>query len=106
MFIQSLDFELWLMIINNPFIHTHHINGEVVDKPDFLLTLEEKRKFEIDFKTNNFLVIYLSGCQFIYVYNLKPDKEMRDIFYMIDEVSPKYRTNVDEHTRRTRMFYS
>lgn len=30
--IQSISFELWETIINNPFIHTHRVNGEVVDK--------------------------------------------------------------------------
>lgn len=34
--IQSIDLELWETIISSLFIPTHHINGEVADKPDFL----------------------------------------------------------------------
>lgn len=52
-FIHSFDFELWELITNGPFISTHHINEELIDKPDFLWTIEKKIKFEIDFKTNN-----------------------------------------------------
>lgn len=43
------------MIIQCLFIPTHHINGEVVNKLDFLWTKEEKRKFEIYFKTKKIL---------------------------------------------------
>lgn len=32
------------------FTHTHCVNDEVVGKPDFLWTKEDKRKFEYDFK--------------------------------------------------------
>lgn len=50
-FIQSINSKLWEIIINNLFISTHQIHGEVVDKIDSLWTVEEKRKFEIDFKS-------------------------------------------------------
>lgn len=58
-FIQCFKFESWETITNGPFIPTYHINGEVVDKPDFLWTIKEKIKFEIDLKINNFLVVSL-----------------------------------------------
>lgn len=58
-FRQSFDLELWEIIINGLFIPTHRINGEVVDKLYFLWTEEEKSKFEIYFKTKNFLVMSL-----------------------------------------------
>lgn len=32
MFIESFDFELWETMINVEFIHTHYVNGEVIDK--------------------------------------------------------------------------
>lgn len=35
--IQSTNFESWETIINDSFIPTYQIDGEVVDKPDSLL---------------------------------------------------------------------
>lgn len=59
-FIKSISFELWETILNILFIPTHHMNGKVVDKQDFLWTIEEKRKFEIDFKNkkNNLSYVF------------------------------------------------
>lgn len=59
-FIQSIILRLWETIINGPFILTHYVNSEVVDKPIFLWTKEDKRKIEFDFKVKNFLVISLN----------------------------------------------
>lgn len=64
-FIQNFDFESWKTIINGLFIPTHHINREVVDKPNFIWTIMEKRKSKNDFKTNNFLVISLDDSQLL-----------------------------------------
>lgn len=86
-YIQSFDLELWETIINSLFIPTHHINNEVVDKSDFLLTKEEKRKFKIDFKTKNFLVVFLEENQFFYVHTCNSAKEMCDTYEMIYGVS-------------------
>lgn len=63
-FIQSINLGLWEKIINIPFIPTNYINGEVVDKPDFLWTKDEKRKFKIDFNTKNILVMSLNENRF------------------------------------------
>lgn len=57
LFIQSLDFKLWETIINKLFIPTHQVNEKVV----------EKKKFEIDFRTKNFLVVYLDDNELFYV---------------------------------------
>ena len=46
------------------FIPTHYINGEVVDKIDFLWTKEEKRKLKINFQTKNILGMYLNENKF------------------------------------------
>ena len=46
-FIQSFYIELWETIISCPFVPTQHVNDEVVDKPDFVWTMQDKRKFEI-----------------------------------------------------------
>lgn len=59
-FIQNFDLELWETIINDSFIVNHCINGEVVDKPYFLWTKEEKRNFKIDFKTKKLSVMSLN----------------------------------------------
>lgn len=42
------------------FIPTHNINSELIDKLDFLWTVEYKRKIEIDFKAKNLVVMSLS----------------------------------------------
>lgn len=51
------------------FFPTHHVNGEVVDKPNFLWIEKDKRKFRIDFKSKNFLVMYLNENKFFCVLN-------------------------------------
>lgn len=43
--IQIISFELWGTIINNLFIPTHQIDGEVVDNPNSLWTVENNRTF-------------------------------------------------------------
>lgn len=48
---------------------THYINGEVVDKPNFLWTKEDKRNFKLDFKATNFFIMSLGENQFLYVLN-------------------------------------
>lgn len=50
---------MWETIVNDLFISTHQVNDEVVYKPNSLWTKEEKRKFEIDFKTKNFMIMSL-----------------------------------------------
>lgn len=50
--------------------------------------MEEKRNFEIDFETKNFLVMSLDDINLIYVYNCKTAKEIWNTFEMIYGVSP------------------
>lgn len=54
-FLESINNKLWKTIFKCPFIPTHQINDEVVDKPNFLWTKEEKTKFKIHFKTKSFI---------------------------------------------------
>lgn len=75
-FIKRIDLELWEILINGPFIPTHHINSEVVDKLNFLWTVEKMGKFKIYFKANNFLLISLDDRKLLYVYNYKSSKEI------------------------------
>lgn len=77
------------VVDNNYFLRTltHHINGLVVDNNYFLWTVEAKRKFKINFKTKNFLVMYLDDKQLLYVYNWKSAKEICDTLEMIYGVS-------------------
>lgn len=49
MFIQIFDLQLRQTIINGMLIPTHYVNSEEIDIHDFLLTKEEKIKFEIVF---------------------------------------------------------
>lgn len=87
-FIQSNSFELWETIINDVFIPTHQIDGEVVDKPDSLWTVKEKIKIKMDFKDNNFLVMTLDDIELLYIYNYKTAKEIWNTLEMIYGVSP------------------
>ena len=70
MFIQSINHELW-ETINDMFIPTYQVNGKVVDKLDSLWTKEEKRKFDIDFKTKSFIKMSLDDSKFFYVHQWK-----------------------------------
>lgn len=74
--IHSISFELWETIIDVTFVPSHQANGEVVDKHDFVWTVEEKRKLEIDFKAKNVLVMTLDDSKLLYIYNCKTVKEI------------------------------
>ena len=79
---------MWESIIKGPLIPKHQIEGEIVDKFDSLWTVEEKRKYEIDFKAKNFLVMTLDDSKLLYIYNCKTTKEIWDTLEMIYGVSP------------------
>lgn len=87
-FIQSRNLELWETLINSLFIPTHLVKGEVEDKPNFLWTVKEKRKFKIYFKTKIFLLVVLDDGELLYVYNCNTVKERWDTLEMICGVSP------------------
>lgn len=82
-FLKSNSYELWEKLINVSFIHTHQVNGEVIDKLWIFWTEEEKIKFEIYFKTNKFKVMSLDDTKILYVHNFKTFKEMWDILEII-----------------------
>ena len=82
-FIQSIDLESWETLINGSFVPTNQLNREVVDKVDFLLVIEKKRKFEIDIKTKNFLVTSLDDRKLLYVYNSNFPNETLNTLEMI-----------------------
>lgn len=86
-FIQIINCELWETIMNGPFIHAYQVNGEVVNKPYFLWTEEEKRKFEINFKTKSFIIMSLDGNKFFRVNHCKIAKEKWNTLEMIYRVS-------------------
>lgn len=88
LFLQSVNHELWETIINNQFIPTHKVNDEAVDKPNSLWKNKENRKFEIDFKTKNFIAMSLNDSKFHYVYRCQTTKEIWDSLEMIYRVSP------------------
>lgn len=87
-FIQSINHELWKTIINVLFISTYQVNGEVVNKLGYLWTKEEKRIFEIDFKTKSFIVTSLYDSIFFNVHDCKTAKEIWDTLEMIYGASP------------------
>lgn len=87
-FIQMISFELWKTIINYLFIPNHQIDGEELDKPDYLQIIEEKIKFEIDFKAKNFLVMTLDDSKLCYTHRCKTSKEIWDTLEMIYVVLP------------------
>lgn len=87
-FIESINLELWEIIINDLFTLTRYINSEVVYKHVFLWTEVDKRKFKFDFKAKNFLTISLGENQFLYTLNCNPSKKVWDIIEMIYGVSP------------------
>lgn len=45
-FLQRINNELWEIIVNGLFIHTHQVCDEVVNKSDSIWTEVENRKFE------------------------------------------------------------
>lgn len=87
---QLFYLECCKTIINGSSIPTHYVNGEVVDKPSFLWTEEAKRKFEIDFKNKNFLVMSLNKSQFLYILNCNSPKKMQNTLEKKYGVSPSF----------------
>lgn len=87
-FIKIINHELWEIIIDGKFIPTRQVNMEVIDTPDSLWTEEEKRKFEINFKTTNFITMTLYYRKFHYVHPYNTAKKSWDTLKMIYGVSP------------------
>lgn len=88
MFSQSIHHELWETIINGLFIPIPQVNDEVVDKCNSLWTKKERRKFEIDFKMKNFIIMCLDGSNLYYGHCFKITKETWDTLEMIYGVLP------------------
>lgn len=86
--------------MNCPFIPTYQIDGEVVDNPDSLWTVEEKRKFEIDFKTKFFIVMSLDDKNFYIFIIAKPPRKCEIILIWYMEFLQV--TRGIEHTRQKR----
>lgn len=78
MIVNFFQNEQWKTIINGPFIPIYQVNGEVVDRPYFLWTEEEKRNFEIDFETDSLIVMSLDDSKLFYVHNRKTTKGVCD----------------------------
>lgn len=76
------------------FITTHNVSDEVIDKHGFLWIEEKMKKFEVDLKTKNVLVMSLKENQFRYVLNYNSIKEMWGILEMIYGVSPSIKQKV------------
>lgn len=71
-FIQSINSKLWETIIIGRFILSHQIDGEVVEKLDSLWIVEEKRKFQIDLKIKNVLIMSLDDSKLFMFIIAKP----------------------------------
>lgn len=83
MFLQRINHEMWEIIVHEPFILTHQVNDEVLDKPNFLWSEELKRRHEIDFKNNSFINIYLDDRKIYYVHQCNTSKKVWDTLEMI-----------------------
>lgn len=43
-FFDYVDFGLWNFVLESTFVPTHFVNNKVVDKPNYMQNVEEKRK--------------------------------------------------------------
>jgi hypothetical protein len=46
-FIEGVDFDIWDVVVNAPFILTHLVNNVVVNKPRSIWTKDEKDQYNL-----------------------------------------------------------
>lgn len=67
---------MWNFIISDMFIPTYCFNNKLVNKLDFLLTKEEKRKVKISFKVKYLIISAPSTRNYLCVFSCISAKEV------------------------------
>jgi len=74
-FIEGVDFDIWDVVVNAPFIPTHLVNNVVVNKRRSLWTKDEKDQYNL--KDKSIIITSLNIDEFYHVSNVQPPKKSR-----------------------------
>lgn len=93
-FLKTSNFNVWDAINYAPFIHTHFINDEVVNKLRDLQTKEEKENVKHSLKSKYRIVSVLSINEYNYVFNYSSTKELCGTLKIIYEDPTKIKRDM------------
>lgn len=82
-FLNIIDFNLRDYVLDDPFVYTHFINNEVVNKLKSLWTTKEKEKVKNDFKIKYLMIITLSIKEDNYIFKYNTVKE---VYYTLEMI--------------------
>ncbi|XP_072087067.1 uncharacterized protein [Arachis hypogaea] len=105
-FVQSIDYNIWKIILNGPDVPTkQNADGEVVAKEDSEWTDEEKKKVELNAKAINLMHCAISFEEFRKVSRCKTAKEIWDKLKLTHEGTKQVReTRIDMLMKEYEMF--
>ncbi|XP_072090534.1 uncharacterized protein [Arachis hypogaea] len=105
-FVQSIDYNIWKIILNGPDVPTkQNADGEVVAKEDNEWTYEEKKKVELNAKAINLMHCAISFEEFRKVSRCKTAKEIWDKLRLTHEGTKQVReTRIDMLMKEYEMF--
>ncbi|XP_072072112.1 uncharacterized protein [Arachis hypogaea] len=105
-FVQSIDYNIWKIILNGPDVPTkQNADGEVVAKEDSEWTEEEKKKVELNAKAINLMHCAISFEEFRKVSRCKTAKEIWDKLRLTHEGTKQVReTRIDMLMKEYEMF--
>ncbi|XP_015941374.1 uncharacterized protein LOC107466878 [Arachis duranensis] len=105
-FVQSIDYNIWKIILNGPDVPTkQNADGEVVAKEDNEWTEEEKKKVELNAKAINLMHCAISFEEFRKVSRCKTAKEIWDKLRLTHEGTKQVReTRIDMLMKEYEMF--
>ncbi|XP_072082090.1 uncharacterized protein [Arachis hypogaea] len=105
-FVQSIDYNIWKIILNGPDVPTkQNADGEVVAKEDSEWTNEEKKKVELNAKAINLMHCAISFEEFRKVSRYKTAKEIWDKLRLTHEGTKQVReTRIDILMKEYEMF--
>ncbi|XP_057756290.1 uncharacterized protein LOC130975519 [Arachis stenosperma] len=105
-FVQSIDYNIWKIILNGPDVPTkQNADGEVVAKEDNEWTDEEKKKVELNAKAINLMHCAISFEEFRKVSRCKTAKEIWDKLRLTHEGTKQVReTRIDMLMKEYEMF--
>ncbi|XP_072066923.1 uncharacterized protein [Arachis hypogaea] len=105
-FVQSIDYNIWKIILNGPDVPTkQNADGEVVAKEDSEWTDEEKKKVELNAKAINLMHCAISFEEFRKVSRCKTAKEIWDKLRLTHEGTKQVReTRIDMLMKEYEMF--
>lgn len=88
-FIEAIDFELYIFFINGLFVPTILVNNELVNKMINLWTVEDKREIKLGFNVKYLIMSALNAREYFYVFNYNTANEVCNNLEIINKGFPE-----------------